>query len=91
MRSKLFGSTCHRRFQEWVRLGMFKKMWIKLLKEHDDKKGIKRAWQSLDSMSVKSPLGGRRPQEAIPPLTEGTGHKKACFNGLKRHSHFRPL
>ena len=26
------GSTRHRRFQEWVRLGIFKKMWIKLLK-----------------------------------------------------------
>ncbi len=32
------GSTCHRRFQEWVRLGVFKKMWVKLLKEYDDKK-----------------------------------------------------
>jgi transposase len=32
------GSTCHRRFQEWVRLGVFKKTWVKLLKEYDDKK-----------------------------------------------------
>jgi len=27
------GSTCHRRFQEWVRLGIFEKLWIKVLKE----------------------------------------------------------
>jgi transposase len=52
------GSTCHRRFQKWVELDVFKKMWIRLLKAYDDKKGIKRAWQSLDSISIKSPLGG---------------------------------
>lgn len=55
------------------------KLWIKLLKEHDDKKGIKRAWQSLDSMSIKSPLGGRRPQKAIPPVTEGNRAQKGMF------------
>ena len=25
------GSTCHRRFQEWVELDIFKKVWIRLL------------------------------------------------------------
>ena len=35
------GSTCHRRFQEWVKLNIFKKMWTKLLEEYDSKKGIK--------------------------------------------------
>ncbi len=53
------GSTCHRRFQEWVRLDVFKKLWIRLLELYDDKKGIKWNWQSIDSISVKSPLGGR--------------------------------
>ena len=52
------GSTCHRRFQQWVELDVFKKMWIGLLKAYDDKKGIKWNWQSLDSISIKSPLGG---------------------------------
>jgi hypothetical protein len=53
-----FSSTCHRRFQQWVKLNIFKKIWIRLLKEYDSKKGIKWIWQSLDSMSIKSPLGG---------------------------------
>jgi len=53
------GSTCHRRFQKWVRLDVFKKIWIRLLKTYDSKKGIKWNWQSLDSISIKSPLGGR--------------------------------
>ena len=53
------GSTCHRRFQEWKQIGIFDKLWIRLLKIYDNKKGIKWNWQSLDSISVKSPLGGR--------------------------------
>jgi hypothetical protein len=53
------GSTCHRRFQEWIKLDIFKKIWIRLLKIYNDlKKGIKWTWQSLDSISIKSPLGG---------------------------------
>ena len=35
------GSTCHRRFQEWVQMNIFKKIWTRLLKENDYKKGIK--------------------------------------------------
>ena len=62
------GSTCHRRFQEWVKLNIFKKMWTKLLEEYDSKRGIKLMWwQSLDSISIKSPLGeGRWLLEVIP-------------------------
>ncbi len=53
------GSTCHRRFQEWMQLGIFEKLWTRLLKIYDLKRGIKWSWQSLDSISVKSPLGGQ--------------------------------
>jgi transposase len=52
------GSTCHRRFQEWRQLGIFDRIWTRLLKIYDHKRGIKWSWQSLDSISVKSPLGG---------------------------------
>jgi putative transposase len=52
------GSTCHRRFQEWVQMDIFKKMWIKLLEMYNNKKDIKWMWQSIDSISIKSPLGG---------------------------------
>jgi putative transposase len=47
------GSTCHRRFQQWVQIGIFKKIWIKLLNIYDSKIGIKLIWQSLDSISIK--------------------------------------
>ncbi len=53
------GSTCHRRFQKWVELDVFKRIWVKLLKAYDNKQGVKWAWQSLDSISIKSPLGGQ--------------------------------
>jgi hypothetical protein len=49
--------TCHRRFQKWNRLDIFKKAWIKLLKIYDDLVGINWTWQSIDSISIKSPLG----------------------------------
>ena len=54
------GSTCHRRFQEWNRLDVFKKIWIKLLEIYDEFIGTNWTWQSIiDSISIKSPLGGR--------------------------------
>jgi transposase len=58
------GSTCHRRFQEWNKLDIFNKMWINLLKMYDKEVGINWTWQSIDSISIKSPLGGPR-QEII--------------------------
>jgi transposase len=52
------GSTCHRRFQEWILSKVSQKLWINLLEIYDDLRGIKWTWQSLDSVSVKAPLGG---------------------------------
>lgn len=54
------GSTCHRRFQQWVSIGIFKKLWIRRLEIYDEIRGIKWKWQSLDSASIKVPLGGTR-------------------------------
>jgi transposase len=54
------GSTCHRRFQKWIVSKVFQKLCVKLLKVYDDLKGISWIWQSLDSVSIKAPLGGTR-------------------------------
>ena len=43
-------------FQQWIQIDIFKKIWIRLLKEYDYKEGIKWMWQSLDSISIKSPI-----------------------------------
>jgi len=73
------GSTCHRRFQEWNILGVFKKTWIRLLKIYDKELGINWTWQSLDSISVKSPLGGDDRKQSH-HRQEQTGHKKTYFD-----------
>ena len=46
-------------FRNRGNLGIFDRLWTRLLKIYDYKRGIKWNWQSLDSISVKSPLGGR--------------------------------
>ena len=53
------GSTCHRRFQEWILSNVFQRLWNRLLQVYDDVKGIEWKWQSLDSVSIKAPLGGK--------------------------------
>lgn len=54
------GSTCHRRFHECVRAGVFQRLWATLLTRYKDLRGIQWRWQSLDSVIVKAPLGGRK-------------------------------
>ena len=53
------GSTCHRRFQEWVQSYILDRIWTRLLKIYYNRRGIKWSWQSLDSISIKSPLGAK--------------------------------
>ena len=38
---------------------VFERLWTRLLKEYDRVVGIQWNWQSLDSVSVKAPLGGK--------------------------------
>lgn len=57
------GSAIHAYFQEWVKLGVFRKLWELVLGEYDDLKGIAWKWQSLDGAMTKSPLGGEKNRE----------------------------
>jgi putative transposase len=52
------GSTCHRRFQEWVAAGIFERLWRMLLQWYARRYGIGWNWQVLDSAIVPAPLGG---------------------------------
>jgi transposase len=54
------GSAIHAYFQEWVRLGVFAKLWKLALEEYDQLVGIDWEWQSLDGAMTKSPLGGEK-------------------------------
>ena len=54
------GSTLHRRFQQWVARGVFRRLWQAGLMEYDARKGIQWRWQSLDGAMTKAPLGGEK-------------------------------
>ncbi len=61
------GSTCHWRFQTWVRAGLFERIWRVCLRYYDDLKGIDWHFQSLDSATVPAPVkGGIRPEKTRP-------------------------
>jgi len=52
------GQTCHRRFQEWERAGVFEKLFVCMLHYYDHRRGIQWKWGALDSVIVKAPKGG---------------------------------
>jgi transposase len=54
------GSTCHRRFQEWVEAGVWRRMLRRLLREYDELRGLDWRWQSADTSLHKAPLAGEK-------------------------------
>lgn len=53
-------STAHDRFQQWVKAGVFLKLWQTGVEQFDDLKGIDWAWLSMDGAMTKAPLGGEK-------------------------------
>ena len=53
-------STAHDRFQQWVKAGVFEKLWRQGLEEYDELKGLDWKWQSMDGALTKAPLGGEK-------------------------------
>ena len=49
------GSTCHRRFQQWVEDGTWDRLWRDQLERYDAEYGIGWDWQAADSATVPSP------------------------------------
>ena len=78
------GSTAHSRYQEWVKAGVFARLWDEALREYDELIGLDLEWTSLDGSLHKAPLGGKknRAQPHGPgqgrgqaqPAGRGTGH-----------------
>jgi len=54
------GSTCHRRFQEWTRAGLFERLVTALLQIYDELRGIDWTWQAADAKTLPAPLGGEK-------------------------------
>ena len=74
------GSTCHLRFQTWVRAGVFKRIWRVCLNHYDDLQGIDWRFQSLDSATVSAPVKGGSNRER-PYESRQTGHQAARAHG----------
>ena len=54
------GSTAHDRFQEWVKAGVFRRIWEAGLAHYDELKGIDWEWLCADGSQGKAPLGGEK-------------------------------
>ena len=66
------GSSLHNYFQDFVRRGVFRKLWEAGLEEYDELYGIQWNWQSIDGAMTKAPLGG----EKDGPQPHGSGQKR---------------
>jgi transposase len=53
-------STAHKRFQEWVKAGVFRSFWRLGLQAYDGCQGIDWEWLSMDGAMTKAPLGGEK-------------------------------
>jgi putative transposase len=51
-------SSAHRRFQDWVKAGVFEEFWRQELLAYDQLRGIDWEWLSCDGAMGKAPLGG---------------------------------
>jgi transposase len=71
------GATCHRRFQQWVRAGVWQRLWWAQLQRYDAAHRIGWDWQTTDSATVPSPPRPRRHGPG-PDQSGQTGHQTAC-------------
>jgi transposase len=70
-------STAHDRFQEWVKAGVFLKLWKVGVEHFDELKGIDWDWLSMDGAMTKAPLGGE--DTGANPTDRGKkGRNAAC-------------
>jgi transposase len=53
-------STAHDRFLEWVKAGVFEKLWRAGVNQFDELQGIDWEWLSMDGAMGKAPLGGKK-------------------------------
>ena len=73
------GSTCHLRFQTWVRAGLFEKIWRACLKHYDDLNGIDWRFQSMDSATVSAPVKGATKPARTPRIGANWAPSDMCL------------
>ena len=76
---RVFGNdrTIHRCFQQWVKLGLFEKVWALIVDECDDLKEVRWEWQAADTAMGKARFGGAL-LTPTPQIAGKTGQNEAC-------------
>ena len=69
-------STLYRCFRRWCEVGLFRKLWAKLLRECDELRGVHWRWQAADCMLGKARFGGAR-LAPIPRIVGKMARKRA--------------
>ena len=64
-------SMVHRKFQQWARGGVFRRLWQRGLAEYDAMEGIAWVWEAADGTNIEAPLA----QESIGPNPTDRGKK----------------
>ena len=65
-------STVYYYFAQWVRAGVFERLWAEALAVYDELQGLEWTWQSIDGAMNKAPLG-ERPRAPIPRTVASEG------------------
>jgi putative transposase len=77
-------STAHDRFQQWVKAGVFLRLWKAGLLAYDQATGIDWSWLSLDGAMTKSPLSGEKMWTESNRPRQGGGQAFAADRGRGR-------
>lgn len=77
------GSALHNYFQQWVKLGIFRKLWKTALFEYEELRGIQWEWQSMDGAMTKAPLGGEKDRQK-PDRSRQIGHQAFAVDRRRR-------
>lgn len=77
------GSTAHDRFQEWVKAGVFQRLWQAGLLAYDQVKGLNWSWLSMDGAMTKAPLGGKKNGEKPDRSRQGRRQAVAALRSAR--------
>jgi len=88
-------STAHDRFQQWVEVGVWQKLWVVLLEEYDELRGLDWSYLSVDGSMTKAPLAttgekkraqphGSRQTRSETQRGDGSGRAPGGSSGSRR-------
>ncbi len=70
-------STVYDYFAQWVKAGVFARLWVEALAIYDDLNGLAWTWQRVDGAMTKAPVGGK-PRAPIPRPVASKAPSAAC-------------